>query len=149
MANSGNRRCGECFVFSTSVLAFGSGTNIVGSERSRGTVLTNGWRKSRKTFLVCLSIGIMVFFRSVFFMKSRMNREVHVRFWERFGGETPPYLLDLILKLSRCKRILSSSTQSRRQIEQDCKPLTANFGVLIAFVCVVCGMWFTVTDWLF
>jgi len=27
-------------------------------------------------------------------MKSRMNREVHVRFCERFGGETPPYLLD-------------------------------------------------------
>ena len=85
-------------MFSTSVLAFGSGTNIVGSERSRGTVLTNGWWKFRKTFLVCLSIGIMVFFRSVFFMKSRMNREVHVRFCERFGGVTPPYLLDLFLK---------------------------------------------------
>ncbi len=27
-------------------------------------------------------------------MKSRMNREVHVRFCERFGGEIPPYLLD-------------------------------------------------------
>ena len=26
-------------------------------------------------------------------LKSRMNREVHVRFCERFGGETPPYLL--------------------------------------------------------
>lgn len=26
-----------------------------------------------------------------------MNREVHVRFCERFGGETPPYLLDNIL----------------------------------------------------
>ena len=25
--------------------------------------------------------------------KSRMNREVHVRFCERFGGEIPPYLL--------------------------------------------------------
>jgi hypothetical protein len=23
-----------------------------------------------------------------------MNREVHVRFCERFGGVTPPYLLD-------------------------------------------------------
>jgi hypothetical protein len=32
-------------------------------------------------------------------MKSRMNREVHVRFCERFGGETPPYLLDIILKV--------------------------------------------------
>jgi hypothetical protein len=28
-------------------------------------------------------------------MKSRMNREVHVRFCERFGGEIPPYLLDI------------------------------------------------------
>ena len=54
----------------------------------------NGLWKSRKTFLVCLSIGNMVFFRTVFFIKSRMNREVHVRFCERFGGETPPYLLD-------------------------------------------------------
>jgi len=26
-----------------------------------------------------------------------MNREVHVRFCERFGGVTPPYLLDFIL----------------------------------------------------
>ena len=26
-------------------------------------------------------------------LKSRMNREVHVRFCERFGGEIPPYLL--------------------------------------------------------
>jgi len=25
-----------------------------------------------------------------------MNREVHVRFCERFGGVTPPYLLDLV-----------------------------------------------------
>ena len=25
-----------------------------------------------------------------------MNREVHVRFCERFGGVTPPYLLDFI-----------------------------------------------------
>ncbi len=31
---------------------------------------------------------------SVFIMKSRMNREVHVRFWERFRGEIPLYLLD-------------------------------------------------------
>jgi hypothetical protein len=30
-------------------------------------------------------------------MKSRMNREVHVRFCERFGGETPPYLLDFFI----------------------------------------------------
>jgi hypothetical protein len=29
-----------------------------------------------------------------FTVKSRMNREVHVRFCERFGGEIPPYLLD-------------------------------------------------------
>ena len=29
--------------------------------------------------------------------KSRMNREVHVRFWERFGGEIPPYLLNTLL----------------------------------------------------
>jgi len=29
-------------------------------------------------------------------MKSRMNREVHVRFRERFRGETPLYLLDNI-----------------------------------------------------
>jgi hypothetical protein len=28
-----------------------------------------------------------------------MNREVQVRFCERFGGETPPYLLDQILKI--------------------------------------------------
>ena len=28
-------------------------------------------------------------------MKSRMNREVHVRFCERFRGETPLYLLDV------------------------------------------------------
>jgi len=28
-------------------------------------------------------------------MKSRMNREVHVRFCERFRGEIPLYLLDL------------------------------------------------------
>ena len=27
-------------------------------------------------------------------MKSRMNREVHVRFCERFRGEIPLYLLD-------------------------------------------------------
>ena len=26
-----------------------------------------------------------------------MNREVHVRFCERFGGETPPYLLDYFI----------------------------------------------------
>jgi hypothetical protein len=44
-----------------------------------------------------LFIGSMVFFRSVFFMKSCMNREVHVWFCERFGGETPPYLLDLLV----------------------------------------------------
>jgi hypothetical protein len=30
----------------------------------------------------------------VFVMKSRMNREVHVRFCERFRGEIPLYLLD-------------------------------------------------------
>src|SRR3990172_7881861 len=96
MVNSGNRRCGVCFECSISVLAVGSGTNIVGSERSHGTVLTNGWWRSLKTFHTCLFIGIMVFFRSVFFMKSRMNREVHVRFCERFGGVTPPYLLDLL-----------------------------------------------------
>jgi hypothetical protein len=30
-------------------------------------------------------------------MKSRMNREVHVRFCERFRGEIPLYLLDLKL----------------------------------------------------
>jgi hypothetical protein len=90
MANLRNRRCGECFGYSISVLVFGSGTNIVDSERSRGTVLINGWWKSPMNFLVYLFIGIMVFFRSVFFMKSRMNREVHVRFCERFGGETPP-----------------------------------------------------------
>ena len=29
--------------------------------------------------------------------KSRMMREYHVRFRERFGGETPPYLLDAIM----------------------------------------------------
>jgi hypothetical protein len=34
------------------------------------------------------------FLSSIFFKKSRINREVHVRFCERFGGETPPYLLD-------------------------------------------------------
>ena len=35
-----------------------------------------------------------------------MNREVHVRFCERFGGVTPTYLLDLF----KCQsvRILSS-----------------------------------------
>jgi len=32
-----------------------------------------------------------------FTVKSRMNREVHVRFCERFGGEIPPYLLDFCL----------------------------------------------------
>ena len=31
-----------------------------------------------------------------FTVKSRMNREVHVRFCERFGGEIPPYLLDFV-----------------------------------------------------
>ena len=30
----------------------------------------------------------------VFIKKSRMNREVHVRFCERFRGEIPLYLLD-------------------------------------------------------
>jgi hypothetical protein len=31
-----------------------------------------------------------------------MNREVHVRFWERFRGETPLYLLDeFFVKLFR------------------------------------------------
>ena len=34
-----------------------------------------------------------------------MNREVHVRFCERFGGVTPPYLLDLIF-LSRYQEIV-------------------------------------------
>ena len=29
-------------------------------------------------------------------MKSRMNREVHVRFCERFRGEIPLYLLDCV-----------------------------------------------------
>jgi hypothetical protein len=33
-------------------------------------------------------------------MKSRMNREVHVRFCERFRGETPLYLLDFSVMLS-------------------------------------------------
>ena len=28
-----------------------------------------------------------------------MNREVHVRFCERFGGVTPPYLLDIVIFL--------------------------------------------------
>ena len=32
-------------------------------------------------------------------MKSRMNREVHVRFCERFRGEIPLYLLDFYLFL--------------------------------------------------
>ena len=40
-----------------------------------------------------------------------MNREVHVRFWERFWGEIPPYLLDYfktipMYKLSRLVLIL-------------------------------------------
>ena len=36
-------------------------------------------------------------------MKSRMNREVQVRFCERFGGETPPYLLDFFICLGTRK----------------------------------------------
>ena len=90
MVNSGNRRWAECSVCLIFVLLVGSGTNIVGSERSRGTVLTNGWLMFLRLIQVCLYIGIMVFFRSVFFMKSRMNREVHVWFCERCGGAIPP-----------------------------------------------------------
>jgi hypothetical protein len=30
--------------------------------------------------------------------KSRMMGDYHVRFRERFGGETPPYLLDINFK---------------------------------------------------
>ena len=34
-----------------------------------------------------------------------MNREVQVRFCERFGGASPPYLLDLLIK-SWCKGLI-------------------------------------------
>ena len=41
--------------------------------------------------------------------KSRMNREVHVRFCERFRGENPLYLLDfwyrLFVKLTACNHL--------------------------------------------
>ena len=39
----------------------------------------------------------MVFVLCLFLLKSRMNREVQVRFCERFGGVTTPYLLDLLI----------------------------------------------------
>ena len=46
-----------------------------------------------------------------FTVKSRMNREVHVRFCERFGGEIPPYLLDFsflsILSINFCRDVCS------------------------------------------
>jgi len=37
-----------------------------------------------------------------------MNREVHVRFCERFGGVTPPYLLDVCSELLKGTESLSS-----------------------------------------
>ena len=44
-----------------------------------------------------------------------MNREVHVRFCERFGGVTPPYLLDnfetvLVVEPVYCQSVIGSSS---------------------------------------
>jgi hypothetical protein len=83
------------FVHSTSVLPIGLVTNIAGSGIDQGTLPINGWLMSLRHSLLFLCIGNMVFFRSVFFMRSRMNREVQVRFCERFRGEIPLYLLDV------------------------------------------------------
>ncbi len=41
--------------------------------------------------------------------KSRMNREVHVRFCERFRGETPLYLLDFYLEVISISNFSKSS----------------------------------------
>lgn len=46
-----------------------------------------------------------------------------------------------------CQDILDLCRPVPNQVIQagmGCKPLPANFGVLIAFVCMVIGMWFTV-----
>ena len=49
--------------------------------------------------LIRLCIGNMVFVHSDLGGKSRMTGDCHVRFCERFRGETPLYLLDFILNL--------------------------------------------------
>ncbi len=46
--------------------------------------------------LTRLCIGNMVFVHSDLGGKSRMTGDCHVRFCERFRGETPLYLLDFI-----------------------------------------------------
>ena len=63
--------------------------------------------------LIRLCIGSMVFVHSDLGRKSRMTGDCHVRFCERFRGETPLYLLDfihirlfvnhLVLFLSHCQ----------------------------------------------
>ena len=98
MANSASLVLGVSFVFSTSVWLFGSGTNIVGSGRNIRTSLTCGYRVSVEITLISLFTGSMVFALCLFLLKSRMNREVQVRFCERFGGASPPYLLDFIIQ---------------------------------------------------
>jgi hypothetical protein len=47
-------------------------------------------------FQICFSIGDRAFVHSDLDGKSRMVGDCHVRFCERFRGETPLYLLDFI-----------------------------------------------------
>jgi hypothetical protein len=49
--------------------------------------------------LIRLCIGNMVFVHSDLGGKSRMTGDCHVRFCERFRGETPLYLLDFYILL--------------------------------------------------
>ncbi len=49
--------------------------------------------------LIRFCIGSMVFFHSDLDRKSRMTGDCHVRFCERFRGETPLYLLDFYISI--------------------------------------------------
>src|SRR5690554_3702412 len=61
-------------------------------------MLLNGCAMLPGNILIRSCIGNMVFFHSDLDGKSRMTGDCHVRFCERFRGETPLYLLDYIFQ---------------------------------------------------
>ncbi len=71
---------------------------LVKVNRSEGVSgLKAIWANSKRGWVFNISLSTLTGCVS---SRSRMNREVHIRFWERFGGEIPPYLLDCRLSVS-------------------------------------------------
>src|SRR5690554_5288412 len=88
----------QCARFSGSLIIFlccEYETNTEGSGRKSRHMLLNGCAMLPGNILIRFCTGNMVFFHSDLDGKSRMTGDCHVRFCERFRGETPLYLLDV------------------------------------------------------